>query len=300
MAALVVAFPRLGEGPALEIHQSDLSAFSRCAKQKEYYDLAKRGLVAAPANLSRTVYGSVVHHALQVMEGEYVQGNSQALDIALSTFAYYWNPEHTSELPGVEPVDEWLPRDTYGGYRSMGLQAIRDYFDLLQSDDSQLLALELEFAVPFEIDGVVHTIAGKVDRLSLRKQRSKWFVSIDDFKTGKIPTYLRYAAQWSMYSYASLQPEFWTPFDDANERWQAYKELPRRGRWIDLKKIKYHDCGWRGEADYARLKLALREYVRACEAGIYPLTLSGESCTYCPFRGICGGVPVPDEDHGAP
>lgn len=284
----------------MEVHQSDLAAFQRCAQQKSYHDLARQGLGPQPANLSRTVYGSVIHHALQVLEEEFVQGNPQALAIAESTFTYYWHPEHTVELPGVEPVDEWLPRDTYGGYRSMGVQAIRDYYDLLQTDDSTLLALELEFKVPIEIDGAEHVLAGKVDRLSLRKQRKDWYLSIDDFKSGKVPTYLRYAAQWTMYSYASTQREFWAAFEDGDERWEAYLPLARRGRWIDVKKIKYHDCGWRGEQDYARLKLALREYIRACEAGIYPLTLSGESCTYCPFRNTCGGVPVPDEDHGAP
>jgi CRISPR/Cas system-associated exonuclease Cas4 (RecB family) len=46
--------------------------------------------------------------------------------------------------------------------------------------------------------------------------------------------------------------------------------------------------------------VALAEYVRAVELGVYPLSMTGENCTYCPFRDACAGVPVPDEDHGRP
>jgi hypothetical protein len=56
-----------------------------------------------------------------------------------------------------------------------------------------------------------------------------------------------------------------------------------------------------GPQDYARGWAAVRGYVKAVKADIYPLSLTGDVCFWCQFReGICGGVAVPDEDYGRP
>jgi hypothetical protein len=289
------------------IRQSDLSSYGRCAQEKHLKDLSKQGIGPRPSNLSRTVFGTIMHHAVQVMETEHHAGNPQALAIAKSTFAYYWNPDNMPEMAAHHPelaygIDEWLPRDTYGGMRSKGLQALDDYFALLSTDDGKLLALELQFHVPIDLgEQGQHTLTGTIDRLEIRKYKLKPYLSLSDFKTGKQPPYLRYAAQWTVYSYASLQPEFWTPWgDEADEWYQRTKDWARRGRWIDLRLNKVVDAGWRSQQDYDRLHVALREYVRAVEADIYPLTLTGETCTWCQYRNTCGGVPVPDEESGRP
>lgn len=294
----------------MRIRQSDLASYGRCAQQKKLYDLARSGQVPRPMNLSRTVYGTVVHHALQTLERLHAEGDPKALDVAVATFTYYWNPEHLPEL-GLDPahaelvhgIDEWLPRDTYGGLRNRGIRALEDYFHgMLKDDQDPLLALELNFEVPVDL-GVhgQHVLTGTVDRLALRRHAGKPYVSIEDFKTGKQPVFLRYHTQWTVYSYASLQPEFWREFPDGEQRCQSYGNWARRGWWIDMRENKRKDCGWRAQADYDRLFVALAEYVRAVDADIYPLTMTGETCLHCDFRnGICGGVPVPAEDDGKP
>lgn len=291
----------------MRIRQSDLAAYGRCAQQKKLYDQAREGLVKRPPNLSRTVYGTVVHHAVQAMERLHAQGDPKALDVGVATFTHYWNPENLPELAAEHPelvhgIDQWLPRDTYGGFRMRGIRALEDYYAFLRDDPDPVLALELNFEVPVDLGPRgQHVLTGTVDRLALRRAARKPYVSVEDHKTGKQPTFLRHALQFTIYCYATTRPEFWREFPDGNERWQMYADWPRRGTWNDLRENKRKDCGWRGELDYQRMFVALAEYVRAVEADIYPLTVTGETCTYCPFRdGTCGGVPVPAEDYGKP
>lgn len=293
----------------MDIRQSDLASYGRCAHQKFLYDEARAGRVKRPSNLSRTVFGTVMHHCLQTMERLHAEGNADALDVAKSTFAYYWMPDNLPELGQlgghpelVHGIDEWLPRDNYGGMRIKGLQALSDYYELLRTDDGLLLALELNFRIPIDLGDLgQHVLTGTADRVAIRKFKTKPYISIEDFKTGKQPTYLRYNVQWTVYSWASLQREFWVDFPDANERWELYSQWARRGRWLDIMHNKPVDTGWRSEADYGRMFVALREYVKAVNLDVYPLTIKGDTCLYCDFRdGTCGGIPVPDEDAGKP
>lgn len=309
------------------IRQSDLSSWSRCQLQKFYNDRARNDPDAPqPQALSATVYGTVVHYALQQMELMMHEGREDALDVALRTFEHYWNPENITGI--AERITEWLPRQTYGGLRARGRIAIRDHYLLLKNDDSNVLALEYQFAVPMELNGRLHTFTGTIDRLSIRKQARKPYISLDDNKTGKQPTYLRYHMQGTAYAWASTVPEFWTGwagsglgelehFDDETigrldglfSSWgyrlhsgtHGEQSLAsRRFRWINLQEIKFADGGWRNERDYARLGLAVDAYVRACENEIYAVNTTGEICKYCPFRTTCGGIGLPHENAGAP
>lgn len=294
------------------IRQSDLASYARCPQQKHLYDEAREGRVKRPSNLSGTVYGTVMHHALQTLERLHSEGNPDTLAIAKSTFVHYWMPEGIVDLGNlgghpelVHGIDEWLPRQSYGGLRIKGLRCLDDYYELLRTDTGKLLALELDFLVDVDLSeyGIGHhQVKGTLDRLALRKYQKSWYLSIEDFKTGKQQTYLRYNNQFTVYSWASLQPDFWLPWGaDANDRWQEFLPLARRGRWFNVSENKPHDAGWRAEADYSRMKLALAEYVKANNHDVFPLSLSGATCLYCDFRdGTCGGVPVPDEDEGRP
>lgn len=307
------------------IRQSDLSSWSYCQLRKYYEDRARADENAPqPQSLSATVYGTVVHYALQIMEEAMHEGNDDALDLGLRTFEHYWaNPAELGEH-----IDEWLPRQTYGGLRERGRITLRDHHKLLSTDESWLLALEYQFAVPLHIDGRLHTLTGTADRLAIKKYNRKPYLSIDDNKTGKQPTYLRYNMQGSVYAWASTQQEFWRGWpesgmdelatfeDETVDRLQdsltshGYRlydaqegDLPlaaRRFRWINLQDIKFADGGWRTDRDYARAHLAIDAYIRACEQGIYSVNTTGEICRYCPFRKTCAGVGLPDENAGAP
>lgn len=291
---------RYNEHGGLIIRQSDLGSYSRCPQQKKLSDQVKAE-GRRELTLSATVYGTVVHHCLETFERLHHEGRADALETALATFNHYWLPENIGDLePGG--IDIWLPRQTYGGLREKGNQVIHDYADLIKGDDGQLLALEYQFSVYVWIDGRQHTLTGTIDRLSRRLHIRKPFLNVEDFKTGKQPTYLRWNQQFSAYCYASTRPEFWDGFDDPEQAYATTKDWPRRGTWIDMAKIKRVDAGWRIEQDYARLVVALREYVKAVEADIYPLNMKGDTCLYCPFsrNGDCGGVAIPDEDAGKP
>lgn len=307
----------------MKIRQSELSAFQRCAQQSKLYREAEQGGVPRE-NLSTTVLGTVVHYVLMIMEQLHHQGREDALAVAESTFLHYWHPDNLSEIePGG--IDVWLPRTTYGGLRDRGLRGLRDYYATLVKDDGILLALEHTFTVPIVIDDEPHELHGTVDRLALRFYKRKPILSIEDFKVGKKPTYLRYATQWTLYGYASRYWPFWEgfnanpyiesdPFEELlrklNQRGLDLFEtkdnlplVPRRGRWLSLTDgFSSHDAGWRTEHDYARLEVHLREYIKARRHDVYPLTVDGHICTYCPFsrNGACGGVPVPELDSGAP
>lgn len=293
---------RRNEHGGLIIRQSDLGSYNRCPQQKHLYDV-KEAAGERGENLSATVFGTVVHHALQIMETLHHEGRKDALDVALATFLHYWHPDNIGELePGG--VDVWLPRETYGGLRARGQEVLKIYYDELTGDTGQLLALEYTFAVPLFIPGDdrQHTLTGTVDRLASRKVLRKPALTIEDFKTGKAQTYLRWNMQFTAYAWASTQPRFWDGFDDPERAFATTKDWARRTYWLDMKTVTRKDAGWRSEQDYARLMVALREYIRAVELEVYPLNMKGDVCLYCPFsrNGDCGGVPIPDEKDGAP
>lgn len=320
------------------ISASALSSWARCQLQKFYEDQARVDPDAPqPEHLSITVYGSVMHAALHAMERAKNEGDPDALALGLRTFEYYWQPENLAQLD-LPMVTVWLRGHTWDGMLARGLQALRDAWDLLDKEDSHLLALEYPFAVPMEVNGRLHTLHGFIDRLAIRKHYRKPYVSLDDYKSGKKPTYLRHNTQFTFYAYASTKPEFWLGWPEAGLGGNyAYSELEafdseligrleksfaswgyalhsgtpshgdgelplasRRGRWINVNDASFSDAGWRNQRDYARLALAIDAYVRAREAGAYSLNISGETCTNCAFRRVCGGIGLPEETDGAP
>lgn len=310
------------------IRQSDLGSWARCQLQKHYIDRAREDPEMPQGEaLSATVYGSVMHYALMIMEQLHHEGRNDALDIAIATFDHYWHPDNTEQLPGVSRVTEWLPRQTYGGLRERGRKILREYYATLCQDDGNLLALEYQFSVPIRVNGVTHTLTGTVDKLVVRTSYNKPYFSVEDFKTGRQPTYLRYNQQGSAYAYATTRFEFWAGWEDSgtdafptfdadsirmledgfasrkfrmhHQHQVEHPEASRRFRWLNMQDLKNVDGGWRNERDYARLKLAIDAYVRANEAGIYSPTQTGEVCIYCAFKAVCGGVALPDPDYGS-
>lgn len=316
------------------VRQSDLDTFADCGLRKFYRDRARNDPNAPQGNnLSATGFGTVIHYVLQNMEKWHNEGREDALEQALKTFRFYWHPDNMGLLD--VRIDTWIKRQTWGGLQERGLALIEAYWEMQRAADTQLLACEYKFAVPIKVNGRTHTLQGTIDRLEIAKAARVPVLQVSDYKTGRRPTYLRYNQQFSAYCFATSQPEFWrgwteggvddpAAFDDetlgALERsfasWgynvhagqnaadpkagEIYPLASRRGRWIDLQAVKFTDAGWRNERDYARLHIAIDSYVRACESEVYPMDLSGETCTWCAFRQVCGGVALPPEEAGAP
>lgn len=298
------------------ISYSRLASWARCPLESYYEARAKLDPeLPQPKQLSITAYGTVIHAALQQMQTDMHEGRPQPLERAVKMFEHYWHPSNIGAI--CPPVEDWLPRQTYGGLLERGRIALRDMYALLRKEDSYLLGLEYPFELPMQIEGRTHTMRGFIDRLTIRKQSGKPYISLDDFKAGKQHTWLRYNMQGTTYAWASLQPQFWEAFSsDVVERLEesfdshGYRlhlgspgDKPlasRRFRWVNVKDIKFVDGGWRNERDYARLYLAVDAYVRANEAGVYAPTMTGEVCRHCAFRETCGGIGLPHENAGAP
>jgi hypothetical protein len=299
----------------MRIRQSSLASFQRCAQQVKLEEQYGEGDL-----LSATIFGTVVHYALMVMEQAHHEGRADARDYGIATFEHYWHPDNIAQLePRAASVGiTWLPRTTWAHYMDRGRRGLALYFDTtLLTDNATLLALEQPFNVPIEIDGRTHELTGTIDRLAIRWWNRKPILSVEDAKTGKKPTYLRFATQWTVYCYATTQLDFWAPFKDQegvdviernlNKKGlslmagtpEGFEAIPRRGRWLSFRDgFAVSDAGWRTEADYRRLKLHLSNYIRAREADIFPLTVEGQVCMYCQFsrNGMCGGEPIPGID----
>jgi CRISPR/Cas system-associated exonuclease Cas4 (RecB family) len=288
-------------------HQSDLSAWARCPAQ---YGYQRAGLPRSQT--SAIAYGVVMHHALHVLEALVTDGQPlvDALAQAIKEFTHYWEPFNIGALTDEVPPDGWIRGQGYSELRMRGIAALRTYADLMRFDQMEMLGLEYSFMVP--VDGTwddelgePHILAGTVDRLAARYHRRVLTLCVDDYKTGKAQRYLQHNLQFTAYLYATTKREFWVGwhgeagFGEArgDELFQRFAETPRRAFWWNMKELKVQDAGFRNDVHYARFRMALNQVAASVQAEIYPLTISGDACTYCEFRKICGGLPVPAEDY---
>lgn len=264
---------------------------------------------------SAAVFGTVMHDTLHWMERERSLGRpfEECVQGAIERFCWYWNPLHIEALTEPVPADGWLPRQGYSELRARGVDTITKYADLIRFDDHQLLAIEFGFMVPIagtwdEELGEPHYLGGSVDRLAIRHYKRVQYLAVDDWKTGKDYVRLRQNLQFTAYTYASTRPEFWTGHRGEDgfgqERgmalYEQMQEWGRRGTWINLRKFKFEDAGWRGPIDYGRFALAVEQFAAMVRADIFPMTLSGEVCRYCDYRDVCGGTGIAPDEHGKP
>lgn len=272
------------------IHQSDLKSYTRCAEQHRRQLNGQQG-----KQLSATAFGSVMHHALHTLE------RHRDVDLAVSTFEHYWHPLNIDVI--CEPVEVWIARQSYSTLLQKGRETIRRYWDLKRYDDEEVLALEFPFVVPIQGTwdaelGKPHELAGTIDRLSLRFYQRKLHVCVDDWKTGKKPSYLKHNIQFTAYGYATTRPEFW--LGNPAHLTEGFGEdrgaalharltgAPRQGWWINVMGgPDWLNAGVRGERDYARFFHAVDQYARARKHEIFPLNIDGQVCEYCPFRDDC-------------
>lgn len=119
----------------------------------------------------------------------------------------------------------------------------------------------------------------------------------------KTPTYgyLEEDLQFTAYSYATLQPEFWVamfPGQPAKglELYEKYKDLPRYGEWVQLTDSKRMDAGIREERHYNRLIMAVNAMADSIAMRIFVPTISGETCRFCDYRKQCGLPELMEDD----
>lgn len=245
---------------------------------------------------SRMTFGICAHQALELYN------NTGDIDKAINLFLDLWdNPEKAKAVPEI-----WPKGTSHGGFRSKGIELLKTYHEKQGWEGRDIIAQEHRFLVPIG----EHEVQGVVDLLELKKSgRGVPTLRIVDYKTGSKQPFkntLRLNTQFTIYDYASRQPEFWfgnkadlnwyPPIAaNADELWEEFKSIPRRGIYFHLLGCKEIDAGERDEMDFMRLYRVITEVARAVESEVFVPCLSGDTCVFCDYTEPCG-VTIPDRD----
>lgn len=230
------------------------------------------------------VFGNIMHHALD----RYNQ--TQNIEKAIAVFKDSW--AHPDKY-GYK-IDVWPARMAFGTHMAKGIEALRDYDERLRWDKRTVVATEHKFLVPFG----PYDLTGAVDLLEIQKSpKGTEELRIVDYKTNAKQPYreaLRLNVQFSIYSFASLQPEFWLgngpgflPMENGEWWWEQLKDMPRRNIWYGLMQSKEFDAGPRGDDDYLRLYRVMTEIDKALTHNVYVPNISGDSCRLCSYVDAC-------------
>lgn len=281
----------------MKFSASMIKTYSRCQMQAKFAYLDR----LPDKQSASATFGTCVHEAL---EHYFVHRDVQK---AIDRFLHTWeNPEVLGAAP-----DYWHKRVTYGGLQEVGVKAITEYHENTVWSSRQMLASEHKFCVPF---GDRHLLSGIVDLVEGDPTVPE--LRIVDFKTaGSRPNFdsLYLDVQFTIYYYASMQPEFWLGYDDGTpetrdkdgnprylpmengeQLWDQYKDADRKAIWSHLRQAKDLDCGPRGDADFLRLLRCCDEIEKAIMHNVYVPSISGDTCTHCAYTDLCTAyVPPP-------
>lgn len=272
---------------------SKLKTWMSCPLQAHFkYDQRLYG----PPN-AKAVFGTCIHAALELYN------QTANVELAITTFKDLW---HNPEKVGA-PTEQlaWPKMTSYGGLRDRGIQILRRYHEQQKWDKREVVATEHRFLVPFGH----HELTGVVDLVEVRTSgNGKTLMKIEDYKSStKAPTTAELALdiQFTVYTYASLQPEFWTGLPEdhpehtdfpglPNGAWlyETYQEMPRRAIWYHLWNQREIDAGPREDVDFMRLYRVCDEIARATELEIFVPKI-GEACGLCDFANGACPISVP-------
>lgn len=292
----------------MKFSASMLSTWENCQKQAEFKYMDH---IPDPGTHAKTWFGTAVHAALEDFGNvEQIRGEGD-VKRAQDIFLRMWtNPEkfggHITEWRGSQ----------YGTLRLRGLKIITDYADKQKWEPREVIATEHKFCVPFGD----HLLSGIVDLLEWKVSgRGVPTLKITDYKTSSMkPTLeeLRLNLQFTIYNYASRQPEFWfgyteedwhpplvvkypmmgETFEESEALYERFKNAPRRGSWSHLWTNVELDAGERSEEDFERMYVLLDGVSRAVEHKVFIPSIRSSSCKWCAYKGVCKAVaPVLDK-----
>lgn len=234
---------------------------------------------------AKASFGTCIHKSLE----DY--NLHQDVDIAIEMFKDNWaHPENLRVKP-----DYWPRMTNYNGLKERGIEILKAYHDVSQWQNREVIATEHAFMIPFGD----HELSGIVDLVELKKAKNGHrTLRIIDYKTNsRQPNFesLRFDIQFTIYYYASLQPEFWTghpgtkylPIPDGEERFQELASVKRKAVWYHLWTGKEIDAGARDDGDFERLYRLVDQVSKAKEMNAYIPTINGESCLYCSYTDQC-------------
>lgn len=271
----------------MRLSATALKRWMNCPLQEHFY----RTLDRPRRQNGKASFGTIIHHCLDEM------GKGVDVEVAVELFKELWNDP---DRLGVKP-DYWPKYTSYGSLREKGIDILRLYDEKAKWDKPLILASEFEFLVPFGD----HELHGFVDRLQLKKAgNGRRTLQIVDFKTNaRQPTQvdLRLDQQFTVYVYASLQPEFWMGngpefpgITNGKQLMEQLEDVPRRGVWYHLMTNKEIDAGPRDDGDFMRLYRVAEQIARATEAKVFVPKI-GDACIWCDYTAECG-ITIPDRD----
>lgn len=262
-----------------------LKTWSTCQLQARFAEVEKRERRIH----AKTAFGTCIHDALEKYNWT---GDVEA---AKERFKYTWqNPDYLSAEPQI-----WKGVQ-FGTLMSKGLQILDEYHEKQRWESREIVGIEHKFCVPIG----EHEVSGIVDLLEYKKSgRGVPTLRIVDYKTtSKKPTLqaLKLDLQFSIYYWASLQPEFWMgwqpelekypPMKDGANLYDRFMDSERRCVWYHLWGNTEIDAGAREDEDFLRMYRLLEGIQQAVEKEVFIPSINAESCTFCDFKDICPAV----------
>lgn len=267
---------------------SRLKSWMSCPLQAYYkYTMKLPELQNAAAS-----FGKIIHASLQLYN------EVGDLDITIEKFKEWWE---SPDLLGCAP-DYWPRYTSYAGLLELGLEILRNYHFDLQWEQRTVVGTEHGFLVPFG----EHELIGYVDLLELRKSgNGRRLLRLIDYKTASKQPYksdLFLDVQFTVYAYASLQPEFWLGngpefpgIPNGAELFEEFAKVPRRPIWYHLRTNKEFDCGPREDEHFKQLYRLCDEIEKAEEKQVHIPRIGESSCTWCSYVNECG-LTIPTEN----
>lgn len=278
----------------MNLSASTLKIWMACALQAKFAKIDKLPQVQN----AKASFGVCIHRSLELYN------HTGDVDLAIKTFEDNW--AHPEKL-GVVP-QKWPKFTSYEGLKQRGVELLRAYHDNLKWDGREVLFTEHRFMVPFGR----HNLTGVVDLGEIRVNgKGKPLLRIIDYKTSThAPTRAALALdiQFTIYTYASMQREFWEGngpdypgLPNGGFLFDLYKDMPRRAIWWHLWTGKEIDAGPRDEEDFLRLYRLVTEVEKAMERQVFVPRI-GDACGLCSYTDQCNlriptrGEELEDED----
>ncbi len=263
----------------MKISASTLKLWMGCPLQVKFKDTEDR-----PRKINaKTAFGTCIHDALEYynLSGDY--------SATVARFEQTWNKPELLDAK----IDSWPKGSTFGSLRTKGKDILESYHKKNVWDKRDIIAAEHKFCVPIGD----HLLSGIVDLIEARPIGKKTELTIVDYKTaGKRPygDDLKLDVQFTIYYYASLQPEFWMGYgdgypgmEDGEALYQEFLDSPRKVVWHHLWDNKELDAGPRDDEDFMRLYRAVSSVADAISKDVYIPNISGSTCVWCDYTDLC-------------
>ncbi len=260
---------------------SRLKTWQDCQLKARYKYLDR--LPDGPQN-AKASFGTIMHHCLELFNQT---GNGE---LAIDQFVDLWaNPEKL----GVAP-EFWPKYISYKSLREKGIESLKLYISACNWDDRIVLGTEYEFVVPFG----KHELHGFIDLLDIRfSGKGKDLLRITDYKSnGTKPNQamLMLDIQFTVYVFATLQPEFWVNIPDGEKWFADLAGTERRAIWYQMFGGSEIDAGPRDLSDFERLYQLCDAIEKAHEQSVFVPRI-GDACLFCPFTEQCG-ITIPTKE----